>query len=69
MGPVYRARDPTLGRLVAVKVLSDRFAGDPAALARFEREARAVATLSHPNILGIHDFGTDGGSVDPVVIN
>jgi serine/threonine protein kinase/Tol biopolymer transport system component len=62
MGEVYRARDPKLGRLVAVKVLSDRLAADPAALARFEREARAVAALSHPNILGIHDFGHDGGS-------
>jgi hypothetical protein len=61
MGEVYRARDAKLGRDVAVKVLPDRLAQDPAALARFEREARAVAALSHPNILAIHDFGTESG--------
>jgi len=58
MGEVYRARDTQLDRDVAVKVLPERVAGDPAALARFKREARAVAALSHPNILAIHDFGT-----------
>jgi Tol biopolymer transport system component len=57
MGEVWRARDTRLGREVAVKVLPSRLAGDAEALARFEREARAVATLSHPNILAIHDFG------------
>jgi serine/threonine protein kinase len=57
MGEVYRARDTKLGRDVAVKVLPERFAADPASVARFEREARAVAALSHPNILAIHDFG------------
>jgi serine/threonine protein kinase/Tfp pilus assembly protein PilF len=61
MGEVYRARDTRLDRTVAVKVLPTRLAGDPDALARFEREARAVAALSHPNILAIHDFGTDRG--------
>ncbi len=61
MGEVYRARDPKLGRHVAIKVLPAHLASDAAALARFEREARAVAALSHPNILGIHDFGTEGG--------
>jgi serine/threonine-protein kinase len=61
MGEVYRARDTRLDRTVAVKVLPARFVGDPDALARFEREARAVAALSHPNILSIHDFGTDQG--------
>jgi serine/threonine protein kinase len=61
MGEVYRARDPKLGRDVAIKVLPDRLAQDPAALARFEREARAVAALSHPNILAIFDFGTESG--------
>jgi serine/threonine protein kinase/tetratricopeptide (TPR) repeat protein len=57
MGAVYRARDPRLEREVAIKVLPDHLAEDPGALARFEREAKAVAALSHPNILAIHDFG------------
>ena len=60
MGEVYRARDARLGRDVAVKVLPERLAEDPDALARFEREAKAVAMLSHPNILAIHDFGHEG---------
>jgi hypothetical protein len=60
MGEVYRARDAKLARDVAVKVLPERVAGDPEALARFEREARAVAAISHPNILAIHDFGKEG---------
>jgi len=63
MGEVYRARDPKLGREVAVKVLAERYARDDAAVARFEREARAVAALSHPNILAIHDFGREGDVV------
>jgi serine/threonine protein kinase/tetratricopeptide (TPR) repeat protein len=58
MGEVYRARDLRLGRDVAVKVLRDLFSNDPHRQARFEREARAVAALSHPNILSIHDYGT-----------
>jgi TolB-like protein/Flp pilus assembly protein TadD len=57
MGEVYRARDGRLDREVAVKVLSEALAGHSAARQRFEREAKAVASLSHPNILGIHDFG------------
>lgn len=61
MGEVFRARDTRLNRDVAIKVLPDRLAADTAALARFEREAQAVAALSHPNILAIHDFGTDQG--------
>jgi serine/threonine protein kinase/tetratricopeptide (TPR) repeat protein len=60
MGEVYRARDSRLGREVAVKVLPGMAADNADALARFEREARAVAALSHPNILAIHDFGRDG---------
>jgi serine/threonine protein kinase len=62
MGEVYRARDPKLNREVAIKVLPDALAADPAALARFEREAQAVAALSHPNILAIHDFGVERGT-------
>ena len=61
MGEVYRARDTKLNRDVAIKVLPEQLSRDPAALARFEREAQAVAALSHPNILAIHDFGTDNG--------
>ncbi len=61
MGEVYRARDHRLERDVAVKVLPERLAADPHALARFEREAKAVAALSHPNILAIHDFETHDG--------
>ena len=57
MGEVYRARDHNLQRDVAIKVLPAHLSEDTDALARFEREARAVASLSHPNILAIHDFG------------
>src|SRR6187551_179687 len=62
MGEVYRARDSRLNRDVAIKVLPDALSRDPAALARFEREAQAVAALSHPNILAIHDFATQVGT-------
>ena len=61
MGEVYRARDTKLNRDVAIKILPAALASDPAARARFEREAQAVAALSHPNILGIFDFGTERG--------
>ena len=59
MGEVYRARDHRLDRDVAVKVLSDTSSG-PASTARFEQEAKAIAALSHPNIVCIHDVGNDG---------
>jgi serine/threonine-protein kinase len=62
MGQVYRARDPRLGREIAIKVLPTDSARDSDALARFEREARAVASLSHPNILAVHDFGSERGT-------
>ncbi len=61
MGEVYRARDTKLDRDVAIKVLPGRLAADPDALARFEREAKTVAALSHPNLLGIYDFGSHDG--------
>ena len=61
MGEVYRARDRKLDRDVAIKVLPQSLAADPKSRARFEREAKAVAALSHPNILAIHDFGTHEG--------
>ncbi|HUP61439.1 MAG TPA: protein kinase [Thermoanaerobaculia bacterium] len=59
MGDVYRARDSRLDRDVAVKVLPERFVHDSEARMRFEREAKAVAALTHPNILAIHDYGSD----------
>jgi serine/threonine protein kinase len=62
MGEVYRARDLKLNREVAIKILPEALAADPAALARFEREAQAVAALSHPNILSIFDFGIEAGA-------
>jgi TolB-like protein len=61
MGEVYRARDRKLDRDVAIKVLPQSVAADPDTLARFEREAKAVAALSHQNILAIHDFGNQAG--------
>ena len=61
MGEVFRARDTRLGREVAIKVLPKDMATDPAAAARFDQEARAVAALSHPHILAIHDFGQHDG--------
>ena len=60
MGEVYRALDTRLEREVAIKVLTHKLALNPEALKRFEREAKAVAALSHPNILAIHDFGVEG---------
>ena len=62
MGEVYRARDARLGRDVALKILSESFARDPERLRRFEQEARAVAALNHPNILGLFDIGSQNGS-------
>ena len=59
---MYRARDTRLERDVAVKVLSAQIAQDADRRARFEREARAVAALTHPNILAIHDVGAHDGT-------
>ncbi|HEX8171131.1 MAG TPA: protein kinase [Thermoanaerobaculia bacterium] len=61
MGEVYRAEDTRLHRDVAIKVLPAHLEGDATALERFRREARAVASLSHPNILSIFDFGSENG--------
>ena len=61
MGEVYRARDSRLDRDVAIKVLSSASAGDPNAAARMTREAKAVAAISHPNVLGIFDVGEHDG--------
>ena len=61
MGEVYKARDSRLDRDVAVKVLPENLSGDSSLLSRFEREAKLLATLSHPNILTVFDVGTDHG--------
>lgn len=61
MGEVYRARDARLAREVAVKILPETLVADPDALLRFEQEAKAVAALSHPNIVSIHDVGEANG--------
>ena len=61
MGEVYRARDPRLGREVAVKVLPEHMARDPQAMERFKREARVIAALSHSNILALYDVGNEDG--------
>jgi serine/threonine-protein kinase len=62
MGEVYRARDTKLGRDVALKILPEAFAYDPERLARFEREAQVLASLSHPNIGGIYGLEDSGGT-------
>jgi Tol biopolymer transport system component len=67
MGEVYRAKDTKLNREVAVKVLPESLSRDPDALARFEREAHAVAALNHPNILSIFDFGAHDETVFAVM--
>jgi serine/threonine-protein kinase len=58
MGEVYRAKDPRLGRDVAIKVLPASFSADPDRLRRFEQEARAAGVLNHPNITAVYDIGT-----------
>ena len=62
MGEVYRARDPRLGREVAIKILASGSAPDPERLRRFEQEARATAALNHPNILAVFDIGSQDNS-------
>ena len=61
MGEVYRARDTRLQRDVALKMLPEAFASDPERLARFEREARTLASLNHPHIASVHGFEESGG--------
>jgi TolB-like protein/Tfp pilus assembly protein PilF len=62
MGEVYRARDPRLGREVALKLLPEAFARDPERIARFEREARSLAALNHPGIGAIYGLEDSGGT-------
>jgi hypothetical protein len=63
MGEVYRARDPELEREVAIKVLPAELAEDPTRLRRFEREAKSIARLDHPNLLAIYDVGRHDGTL------
>ena len=63
MGVVYRARDPKLDRLVAIKVLSPDVARDRSRVARLRQEAKTLAALNHPNILTVHDVDTDGNAL------
>ena len=62
MGDVYRARDPRLGREVAIKLIPAAFATDTLRVHRFEQEARAAGQLNHPNILAVYDVGTHAGA-------
>ena len=62
MGEVYRARDTRLGRDVALKVLPAHLSSDSALKARFEREAKSISGLNHPNICTLHDVGSQDGT-------
>jgi eukaryotic-like serine/threonine-protein kinase len=61
MGEVYRARDTRLGRDVGVKILPKEMSVDPARKQRFEREAKTISSLNHPNICTLHDIGSEDG--------
>ena len=66
MGEVYRARDTKLDRDVAIKVLPASLAGDPERIARFQREAKTLASLNHPNIAQIHGLEeSEGHGIEP----
>src|SRR5450830_1396326 len=67
MGEVYRAKDPRLGREVAIKVLPASFSQDADRLRRFEQEARAAGILNHPNITAVYDIGQHDGA--PYVVS
>jgi serine/threonine protein kinase len=62
MGEVWRAKDPRLGREVAIKVLPANFSQDVDRLRRFEQEARAAGVLNHPNITAVYDIGMHDGA-------
>src|SRR5262245_2648910 len=61
MGEVYRAKDTRLDRIVAIKVLPEKFSNNPDFQQRFEREARAISNLAHPNICALYDIGQQNG--------
>ena len=67
MGEVYKARDTRLDRVVAIKVLREHLVNDPDRRARFDREARAISKLNHPNICALYDVGHDN-AIDYIVI-
>src|SRR3990170_3259709 len=67
MGEVYKARDTRLDRTVAIKILPETLAGDPSFRERFEREAKAIASLQHPHICTLHDVGQQDG-IDYLVL-
>jgi len=62
MGEVYRARDPRIGRDVAIKILPSAFTADRERMKRFEHEAEAAGTLNHPSLLTIFDVGQENGT-------
>ena len=62
MGDVYRARDTRLGRTVAIKLLNAELSGDAVSRERFEREARSIATLTHPHVCTLYDIGDHDGA-------
>src|ERR1700746_2401639 len=62
MGEVYRARDTRLDRTVAIKILPPHLSSSPEAKQRFDREARTISSLSHPNVCHLYDVGTQGGT-------
>ena len=62
MSVIYRALDRSLGRIVAIKILRPNLTNDPAFLAKFQQEARSIAKMAHPNIVTVHDVGSDGAT-------
>jgi serine/threonine protein kinase len=62
MGEVYKARDTRLDRTVAIKILPDSLSGDPQFRERFDREARVISQLDHPNICALYDVGREDGT-------
>ena len=62
MGEVYRARDTRLDRTVAIKILPSHLSSNPEAKQRFDREARAISSLSHPNVCHLYDVGSQDGT-------
>src|SRR5919106_5432815 len=68
MATIWRAIDQQLDREVAVKLLRPQFSADPGFAARFKQEARSAGGLSHPNIVSVYDYGTDGEDGDQYIV-